>query len=393
MVRKVLVPVMAVMVLLAVARPAEATVTPGKVGLVSIYAATTSSLTLRWPHVSYATKYEVLVATNEGMTNASVRSAGNNTTYRVTGLTKGKIYCFAVRARNGTKVGSRSSHTCKEPIRQQGATTGANYGIVTYNLCSEKCSNWSGRSAGAVKLIIGQNPDIVALQEAGSLTSIPGYTNTTYKSAKRLMYRTSRFAVATTDCSDDQTGQCEPTPRTGFIQLSGFCQVSTDCGSDKYAVWAELIDRNSADKHVIFVSVHTTPGKTYAAAWTRKHEIERLLRAMTSINTGGVPVVYAGDFNSHRNRPNDYLASVFHAAGYWDSFELSRLLTRPNYNSYNGFSKTPIISRTWGDHVDHVWVKPAIGVRSWTSVGTLSGGKYVTLPSDHNPVGVKITIP
>lgn len=370
------------LLLLAFARPAEAATTPAKVGLVSIQAATTSSLTLHWPKAAYATRYEVLVANNESMTGYWVKSAGNVLAYTVTGLTKGRIYCFAVRARNGSATGSRSAHTCKEPIRQQGATAGANYKIVTYNLCSEKCTNWVNRGPLAVKLITGQNPDVIALQEAGALTGIPGYSNTTDKSAKKLLFRTSRFDLATTTCPPGDHG-CDPEPRTGFVEMN----------PTKYAVWAELIDHASADKHVIFVSVHTTSGKTETAALARKHEIQVLLPAMDAINTGGLPIVYAGDFNSHRNRPNDYLAGVFHTAGYWDSYELASALYRPNYNTYNDWSKTPVISRTWGDHVDHVWVKPAVGVVNWASVAFFADGRYVTLPSDHNPLAVRILVP
>lgn len=298
-----------------------------------------------------------------------------------------------MHARNGSRTGARSAHTCKEPIRQHHATTGATHKVVIYNLCSEKCSNWSGRAGNVVKLITGQNPDVIALQEAGALRSIPGYTKTTDKSAKKLLFRTSRFDLAATTRPVDSPGECDPQVPTGFIQLSGACLVSTDCGPANYAVRAELIDRSSAGKHVIFVSVHTTSGKTATAALMRKREITMLVRAMPTINTGSLPVFFAGDFNSHRNRPNDYLAGVFHAAGYWDSYELTSTLGRPNYTSYNSFSETPNISRTWGDHVDHVWVKPSVGLRTWTSVAFFADGRYLTLPSDHNPVAVRLTIP
>ena len=90
---------------------------------------------------------------------------------------------------------------------------------------------------------------------------------------------------------------------------------------------------------------------------------------MNQINTAGRQVVYAGDFNSHKNRGNysesagfgsqDTVGRTFAAAGYYDAYDLARTLKRPNWNSFSGFSATPTKSKIWGDHVDHVYVKPA----------------------------------
>lgn len=385
--------------LLAFAQPAGAATKPSKVGLVSIIAGTTSSLTLQWPKAAHATKYEVLVATNEAMSKPKVHSAGTHLSLKVTRLTRGKVYCFVVRAKNGSTVGAGSAHTCKPTVRGQGATSGTRYTVMTYNVCSYKggtagCDRehtWDFRGPLAKQLILTKVPDVVAAQESDYLDELDGYTLAYYKSGKRLFYKTSRFDLAqtTVDCPTDpapgDAPTCEPgtvVPRTGFITM----------GPGKYAVWAELIDHSANDKHVIFVSVHTTSGKSDTYARRRAAEITTLLEEMTTLNPDNLPVIFAGDFNSNRHRTNDYLAAVFHKAGYWDAYDLAGSLTRPNYNSYNGFRKNPIISTTWGDHVDHIWVKTSISVRKWEGVAFYSNGRYTTLPSDHSPVMATLTV-
>jgi endonuclease/exonuclease/phosphatase family metal-dependent hydrolase len=233
-------------------------------------------------------------------------------------------------------------------------------------------------------MIATRSPDVVATQEANNWTSPPsGYAQAYSYSAKRLFYKTSRFSVASTS-----QGR-----RAGEITLS----------SGKFAVWAELVDKTRG-KHIIFVSVHTTPAFSKYAL--RGQEIQNLLRAMDGINyNGDLPVVYAGDFNSHKNRgtysekagfgSQDTVGRTFAAAGYYDSYDLARHLKRPNWNSYSAFKTTPTVSRTWGDHVDHVYIVPSqTNVYRWMNAALYSGSRYSTpIPSDHSAVMVTLYIP
>lgn len=66
---------------------------------------------------------------------------------------------------------------------------------------------------------------------------------------------------------------------------------------------------------------------------------------------------------------------MFHRAGYLDAYDLAGSLIGPNYNSFNGFKKNPII-----------------GIRKWEGVAFFSKGRYTTLPSDHSPVMVTLTV-
>jgi endonuclease/exonuclease/phosphatase family metal-dependent hydrolase len=274
---------------------------------------------------------------------------------------------------------------CKPTIRAQSPISGTSFAVMTLNACSQVCSGWSSRLTAAEDLIAAssRNPDVIALQEAGAWTTPPtGYANAFYKSAKRLFYKTSRFTVASNSSG----------PRAGFITLS----------TGKFAVWAELIER-STSKRIIFVSVHTA--SALADYPLRGQEIGNLLERMGQINTADRTVVYAGDFNSHKNR-GDYDESVgfgaqdtvgrtFASAGYYDSYDLARTLRHPNWNSYSGFSTTPKISYTWGDHVDHVYVKPgSANIWRWMNAAFSTSRSYLSpRPSDHSAVQVNLYIP
>jgi hypothetical protein len=85
----------------------------------------------------------------------------------------------------------------------------------------------------------------------------------------------------------------------------------------------------------------------------------------------------------------------FAAAGYYDAYDLARNANRPNWNSFSSLSATPTTSKVWGDHVDHVYVRPArTNVYRWMNASLYSGSRYKTpKPSDHNPVHVDLYIP
>jgi endonuclease/exonuclease/phosphatase family metal-dependent hydrolase len=255
--------------------------------------------------------------------------------------------------------------------------------VMTLNACADVCGRWSSRQKAALKMVRVRHPDVLATQESYAWhTAPPGYALAAYKSAKRVFYKKARFTVAKTS-----TGA----RRAGGITLS----------AKWFAAWAELIDRKTG-KHIIFVSVHTTPGSDYAK---RGREMNNLFNRMKQINTAGRTVVFAGDFNSHKHRgtynestgfgSQDSVGKRMAQSGYYDAYDLADTLKRPNWDSYSGFRRKPIIGLTWGDHVDHVYVKPGSAhVWRWMNAALYSGAYYATpIPSDHSPVQVDLYLP
>lgn len=383
-------------------QPAAAASKPGSVGLVSFVAASfsrnhgTATLTVKWAKAPRTKSYEVFVSTSYGMSKAK-RYKTKNTAKKITRLRQGANYFVQVRAVNGKKVGPKSKRVGHTTIRRLDIARGPTYKVMTYNVCSDVCSGWAKRQPYAIERITAHKPDVIAAQESSKLTAtIPGYQQAVYMSAKRLLYKTSRFTVVPSGPVDpkpgvDPTTKCTPSwdgVTTGWVFLG---RHNKGC---RYAVWAVLRDKKTGHE-TVFVSAHTVAGTSTKRADERRQEITTLTTFISAKFDGAkVPVIYAGDFNSHKNRANDSLRSVFHRQGYYDAYDLAMILRQQHNNSFNGFSVKPKISYKWGDHVDHVWIRPDVGrINRWVNGAKIAGGRMVTpIPSDHSPLIVDVRL-
>jgi endonuclease/exonuclease/phosphatase family metal-dependent hydrolase len=107
----------------------------------------------------------------------------------------------------------------------------------------------------------------------------------------------------------------------------------------------------------------------------------------------GVPVVYAGDFNSDLadshsfNGPSDYMLPN----GMVDSFDAAQSRTNAQYDSANNYRTTPPAHHL---RIDYLYVSPGVGVDSWDMHLDLNHGKQAgVIPSDHNAVTANLLIP
>jgi endonuclease/exonuclease/phosphatase family metal-dependent hydrolase len=163
-------------------------------------------------------------------------------------------------------------------------------------------------------------------------------------------------------------------------------------GGSRYGVYQVLRHRSSGAS-VLFVTTHLyTPGGL-AGDRLRQQETESLIarsRAFAS-EQGGLPIVYAGDFNSHELHPLDGPAVAMRRAKAADGFSVSQIFANRQYNSANQYYRTPPAS---ADNIDHIFADPGVGMRAWSQVLQLSAGKFRgVIPSDHNPVLADLTIP
>jgi endonuclease/exonuclease/phosphatase family metal-dependent hydrolase len=301
---------------------------------------------------------------------------GDRTT--ISGLQPGDLYCFQVRAVNSSGAGRRSPRACQRTVATEGSDVGPVYKVLTYNLCSRVCPGWAGRRDDAAALVARRHPDVVMLTEAVEDSGMAGAVGESMRqlihhSGKALLYRTDRFRVANRDGEE----------RTGFLDL----------GSDRFAVWAELVDKES-EQHVLFVGVHLSMGKdTQAADAQRGQDATHLVAGIHRINPAGLPVVVAGDFNSYEQRRYDSPGAVMRSAGFANSFWRAHSWVRGNYNSANHGSAVPEISNNWGRHIDQVWAPPGqTQVLRWRNAARIKHGRYVPLPSNHNPVVVRLRV-
>ncbi|WP_456695773.1 endonuclease/exonuclease/phosphatase family protein [Aeromicrobium sp. P5_D10] len=382
-------------------QPAAAASKPGKVGLVSFTAkgydrsSKTASLTIYWPRASRAKKYEIYLSRHYSMSKPRKYTTSNRTK-TMKGLTRGADYFVRVRGVNGSKRGSYSTRVGHTTIRLLDLARGDTYRVMSYNVCSRVCSKWESRQPGAQERVRAYRPDVLAAQEADNLAIPAGYSQAHYKSGKRLLFRSGRFTLDPgTEAPEvlpsvDTRNRCTPT-RTW--ETYGEVSLGYHGGGCRYAVWAKLTDTVSGAR-TMFVDVHTVSGDNSTDAMYRKYEIRELLAQIQTQNPEGLPVIYAGDFNSHKNRSNDYPAREFQKFGYYDAYDLAMSLRQQHNNSYNDYRTTPKISYKWGDHVDKVWIRPDLGrVVKWNNGALIKNGKMVTpIPSDHSPIIADVRI-
>ncbi|MRK02769.1 hypothetical protein GEV27_14720 [Aeromicrobium sp. S22] len=414
------IPVVGVLVgllVLAGLQPAAAASTPGKVGLVSFVGANysrthdTTSLSLDWSDIRSAKKYQVFMSRSYSMSKAKTYTV-RSSKITVSGLSRGRDYFFQVRGINGSKKGKKSTRVGRTTIVRPGPTKGMlAVRVMTYNLCSAVCDQksttrypWVRTSAtsptprqpAALERIAAASPDVLATQEAGELTTPPpGYAEAINVSAKRLYYKASRFDLADKPAyeygSKDKNGcraTTAPDAQTGHVFLGWHAK---GC---RYAVWAELVEK-STGRHFLTFDVHTVAGTNSTAVTNRRAEMNLLFAAAAQVNTANLPVVFAGDFNSHKNRTPDVVGAAMKAHNFRDAYDLARTVERQHLNSYNNFKTAPVISYKWGDHVDHVYVNPwRSRVDAWRNIVLIGAdGRLVKpIPSDHSPLVIDVRL-
>lgn len=339
-------------------------------------------IVLTWPTAVNASKYTVQIATNRTMTAGLLTGTSATPTYTSSTLQPGTVYYFRVRGTNDAVAGSYSAVG-----ELSFGTPGTNVRIVTYNLCGQdkcvtsanKMKRWSStRKPLAGSLVRAAAPDIVATQESTTSdtnfgSELPGFKMSHYKSAKSLFYKTSKYSLVS----------------SGEITLSSSLK--------KYAVWADLKDVNGT--RLIVVNLHLVSGKGKSNDDERTREMTALINGVKKINPSGLPVVYAGDFNSNKSNANqskykggyDAPLRSFRAIGVIDSSTVAKVLTNHVWNSANQAKNPPL---KHSDHVDHVYISPDIKATSWKMLLRLSGSSYaVPFASDHNALVVDLTVP
>jgi endonuclease/exonuclease/phosphatase family metal-dependent hydrolase len=372
--------------LLAGAQPLDADASARRdlrVEHVAITAATHRSLTVAWRRVPRADSYVVERGTD---LRVSGRRVVRYTTHRkvtVDGLRSGALYCLQLRVVDRGRRHARSHKVCQRTVGREGGSSGHVYRVVTYNICSAVCPRWGARRPGAAALVAATHPDVVGLQEAspdsGMAGAVGGMVQAVAKSGKALLYRRHRFRLATPDGKR----------RTGFLELG----PAAHGPGHRYAVWAELVDRAS-HQHVLFATPHLSPGHSAKADARRRREARTLVQGLARINPRRLPLVVAGDFNSHQGRHPDSPSAVMAGAGLANSYFRAHAWERSRLNSANGFRLDPRVGVAWGYHVDQVWAQPRrTKVLLWRNAAKLVRGRYAKpLPSNHDPVLVVLRV-
>jgi len=363
---------------------------PAQVGLVSfVGAALTSdgkaSLTVSWPAVKTAVSYEVFVGTTYAnvLTQKTARVTTRTTKAVVPGLTRGKDYFVQVRAVNAQgKAGNKSSRVGHGTILAEGSGSATKYSLLTWNICSNKCSGFSARQKLINARIVELSPSMVTLQEATEYTKAPTGYGFAYKGRSTVLYDKDVFSLAVT--GEQTVPSAKYGPAGGGIS------------------WGVLKDKSTGRLSVVF-STHLKSGDSKSAVKQRVYEAGKIAAVVRStmamlrveypkLAWDTAATFVAGDINSNKSRTTDGTIAAIEKTGWHDAFDQARVLVKQHQNSANGsMSTTPRLGITWGDHIDQVLVQPSkTVVLKWSNVQKMSKGKYVKLASDHLPIMVTL---
>lgn len=391
-------------------------------------------MTLDWPGSSAG--YRTFYATSyNGVKSRGAKSKKSKASkVKITGLRPGTMYCFQTARSSGA---NRSQRYCHSTMKVANRSRQTPVGVATFNVCGSAggCRAWSPREDAIVQRIREAKVDIVTIQEGHRRVNAlaerlarHGFTLAVTSGTEAVFYRASKLApvlvpvterectwttiTPTEDTSSWDTAQSphqdaagawwyyDEQDRVWEREVEVCRNVTTQVprvgeyglGGNATAAWATLRVKRTG-KAYLFVSAHLTNGKSAKAARQRGTETRRLAKRAKA-TAGRIPIVFAGDFNSHRNRPNDAPRIELAKAGYHDTYDRSARYAKNYINSYNGYEKRPVRGIKYGDHVDHVFVNAKTGADRWAVVAPVRSGRNVRpIASDHNLVRVTVLLP
>lgn len=317
------------------------------------------------------------------------------TTYKARGLGQqftppslpfGSTLNFRVRSSNfGTNSAWTSPVTGTVAAHTQQVRVG-DFNIHENTTADNKLPPWKDRRDAVVASINSGHAQVLGIVEAAQ--SIDGS-----KCGKRMIddlvdHLGGSWALATTEI--------KPCGGSGWVRVgdyviydssayravgaSGHWLISAPGESKRWWAAYQVLENRSTSARFLFVSTHLIVGNKLSLDKSRADETKRLLSDVAGLNLG-LPVVYAGDFNSHDQHQYDGPGVVMRNANNADAWYVSQHRVNAAYNSANDYQRRP---PKFGVSIDHVYGSPGVGLQSWDLVMKLQNGQFVgVIPSDH----------
>jgi hypothetical protein len=343
---------------------------PARMTPVKVAKVAADGVRLTWKPVANARQYDVDIALDKTFTRGlqSMRTLRSDAEFVTTSLAAATRYWVRVRPVNGASTAPFGKTV---DVRTRAREVAFNVG--TWNVCSEKCSGYASRAQIMANFLDDNTIDIFGLQESGG-QRVGVTTNRIFSGHSQGFVRASGGAKA----------------RYIFYRPALFTQKSGGyfaVGDGRHATWARFVVK-ATGRQFFLVDVHLENGHSHDAR--RAREMRVLLGRMRSINDGGLPIIYAGDFNSGRHRSSDSPGAMMRAAGLEDSVDLAKSPENRQYNTGHTFSTFVPSS---GAHVDHIFVSREFAVVGWKQLVRLAGGRYARpVVSDHNALRATVAL-
>jgi endonuclease/exonuclease/phosphatase family metal-dependent hydrolase len=355
-------------------------------------------LSLNWDSAP-ATGFMVTEATDPAMTeNIKSYSVENQDhTFSPPDLDPGTPYYFQVSALNQLTPSAPTPAVQTMALTQQQPLK-----IMTYNLLEltadgqmkggSRVAPWPQRRTAQVGLIKSAMPDAIAIQEGAKFVAADRGPRQVDDLVSHLG---PPYSLATTELPPSQPHY----HRTGVYIVYNSSQYATtaegghwELGNTRWAAY-QILQNKSTGAKFLFVAPHLIVASAGGTDAQRAAETHSLLAQAGAYDQqhGNIPIVFAGDFNSdpgHKvNAPSVYLL----AHGYNDSYDVATSRSHADYNSANGYQRTPPKQHM---RLDYVFTEAGIAVKSWALLMNLAHGQFTgVIPSDHSPIVTNLQLP
>lgn len=360
--------------------------------VVTLSSTTSTNLTAKWPDLGEKIKYQVELAKGSDFAKAKKKVVTKpKITFKK--LSNKSDYNVRVRAiDSGGDVQSEwSESVAGKPLESAPLVIG------TYNILKAVDHSWSRRKPALVRTILGEDPDVVGLQEA---TPVHVGGQRQYNDLATALG--PQWAVVE---ESGETGEARIIYNTkrleklefGVYAIKGSARHG---GFQRYVKWA-IFKQLSTGKRFLFLNTHFSPGKGSAVKVHRGSAAKQMVATMKRVNRDNLPAFVVGDFNSAGNRVrSNRVYSAFVGGGLKDPLAIPQgKLGHPKKFIHKNL-------KTWNDYrapewdatapmLDHIFITPAMKVTEWEVVARLnSRGRFVgTIPSDHNMLKATVELP
>lgn len=341
--------------------------------------------------------------------SGSVISGATGSTYTVTDADLGARVTVTVTA---TRSGYATAAVTSAAVTPLGPSSDLHVG--TFNLSGmnndSKASGdqavWAKRMPRVVAQILGEQSDVVGLQEAYQGTTYPQYTQL------RDALNDAGGTYQVTDLDKTTSAATRIIYNTSTVKLlthGAYAYNAQTAGkTTRYLVWATFRQLSNG-KEFFFADTHLDP---YTTA-SKEAEWWELVKKIPQLNTGNLPVVSVGDFNASKfTSYTAQLLPAMKAAGFGDVMNQEYTVNPPKgiraenvvngwINSFNDFRRdvTQYAYETRrdkiGNGIDWIFATNSLRVKQWKVVIDFNPTTLQingVIPSDHNMISAIIVL-